>query len=71
MLCRLIFCFLASDLELRVTALEVATNQLLDDVTSLQSTDQDIHSRLEVLEAAIIGNNTLQECFSVESVPPA
>ena len=38
----------------------MTANQLLDDVRSLQSADGDIQSRLEVFEAAIIGEITLQ-----------
>ena len=41
----------------RVNELEGVTSQLLSDVTDLLSSHADIAERLEVLEAAIIGNN--------------
>ena len=50
-----------SELTERVEALEGVTSHLLSDVTDLESSDADIIERLEVLEAAIIGNNILFE----------
>ena len=51
---------LQGDVEDRELYLEMTANQLLDDIRGLQSVDGDIQSRLEVLEAAIIGEITLQ-----------
>ena len=54
------FVTLQGDVEDQELYLEMTANQLLDDIRGLQSVDGDIQSRLEVLEAAIIGEITLQ-----------
>ena len=52
------FTFLSTtELTERKDELEDVTSQLLSDVTDLLSSHADIAERLEVLEAAIIGNN--------------